>query len=186
MLCSAWSASCVPLSFPFMTFAVQPKKNLSDQDTFYCFKIKPRGLKEVKSIRRCCKIHIQELKSWSFSHCETSDCADISPRLEFWDGGNKTNILSLCFFPPEIPPPAPLQTQDGSAVATVKWTLVGFCFWFFCCCFFVVFFTCWAQWKRTVLKPLLFMQKRSSKHPTKNPHQPATSRWKGAGQRLQK
>lgn len=116
------------------------KKNLSDQDTFYCFKIKPRGLKEVKSIRRCCKIHIQELKSWSFSHCETSDCADISPRLEFWDGGNKTNILSLCFFPPEIPPPAPLQTQDGSAVATVKWTLVGFCFWFFCCCFFVVFF----------------------------------------------
>lgn len=32
----------------------------------------------------------------------------------------------MCSLPPEIPPPAPLQTQDGSAVATVKRTLVGF------------------------------------------------------------
>lgn len=43
----------------------------------------------------------------------------------------REEILSLCFLPPppEIPPPAPLQTQDGSAVATVKRTLVGFwCF----------------------------------------------------------
>ena len=57
-------------------------------------------------------------------------------------------ILSLCFFPPEIPPPAPLQTQDGSAVATNGhlWLfLVHFFFLFLC------FFTCLVQCSRTLL-----------------------------------
>lgn len=90
-------------------------------------------------------------------------------------------ILSLCFPPPRNPP--------SCSITDPRWICCScshghLCFWglFF---FFFFFETCWDQWPRTVLKPLLFMQKRkkpSSKHPTTNPHQPATSGWKGAGQ----
>lgn len=68
----------------------------------------------------------------------------------------------MLFFPPptEIPPPAPLQTQDGSAVAKMDITVV-FLF------FFLLFFL--AQWPRTVPKPFYLCkddQPTPSKHPT--------------------
>lgn len=84
----------------------------------------------VKSIRHCRKIYFQELKTDYFATAGRKT-APISPHIfRFGREGMKNaanrrgEILSLCFFPPEIPPSAPLQTQDGSAVATVKRTLL--------------------------------------------------------------
>lgn len=92
--------------------------------------------------------------------------------------------LFLLFSPPEIPPPAPLQTQDGSAVAKTDTTVVFFCF-----CFVLFSGPVAADCAET----FLFMQRRSNSTKQtpdgKSQHQPATSgsKWgAGGGQILQK
>lgn len=101
-----WSTSCVLLSLPIMTVTVQ-RKNRSDQDTFYCFKIKTRGWKAVKSIHHCRKINFQELKTDYFTTVGRKT-APISPSSGTEGMKNAANrreeILSLCFFPPRNPP----------------------------------------------------------------------------------
>lgn len=87
----------------------------------------------------------------------------------------------MLFFPlTEIPPPAPLQTQDGSAVATMDIRL----FFFF---FFTFFFGPVAA---DCAETFLFMQRRSTNTKQtpdgKSQHKPANRDLKGGEQIQQK
>lgn len=78
----------------------------------------------------------------------------------------------ILFFPPEIPPPAPLQTQDGSAVAKTDTTVVFF------------FFPFWPGGCRLCRNFFfLFMQRRSTNTKQtpdgKSQHKPANRDLKG-------
>lgn len=85
----------------------------------------------------------------------------------------------MLFFPPptEIPPPAPLQTQDGSAVAKMDITVV-FLF------FFLLFF--FGPVAADCAETFLFMQRRSTNTKQtpdgKSQHKPANRDLKGGKQ----
>lgn len=84
-----------------------------------------------------------------------------STRLEEGFGEQRCSHWGcVSVFPPEIPPPAPLQTQDGSAVAKTDTTVVLRCFIFWSVFFF--FPLLFGPVAADCAETFLFMQRRST------------------------